>query len=605
MNLFTNLLLALAMLFGSIGTPLTGADNGAASAQTRQLYNTQTPVPTAIPIYLPTRSSAAGTNWEDMDYIHYEPTPYYDQIDVLYDLADAGDLEGVCSLYDRLYQELAYIDAQNTIAYIHYSADVTNEYWSEELLYCETLWAEAEDALSYACRTILAGPLGEGFAAHIGPEAAEAFAEYESMTDREAELVAREAELINEYYDIMATADEEAVYVYQGETWTFEKLNGYSGDTLYEEDYEGYREVSNGLKSDINQKVGPLFVELVDIRTEMADIRGYDSYADYAYEQSFARDYTTDDANTFCNAVKVFSPGYYEELYYSDLWYAYEDVSPVLDEEELIAALGEHISLFGEAFQSVWSYMTEHDLYEICDDPVALQGGYTTQLPYYHSPYLYMSLAGDCYDFSSLSHEFGHFADAYYNPIPNILTSAGSYDLFEIHSTGMEVLFTQVYDEIYSENADVAAFITLGGLVEVVLDGCIYDEFQRRIYENPDMTLEDINRLYAQILREFGRDIDQELDYTWMYISHNYNAPLYYISYAVSALAALQLWDMAQEDFDAAVETYQAIVAQGAYEDGYLTVLSNAGLRLFTEEGAVEAICRPATDRMKELEAGY
>lgn len=605
MNLFTNLLLALAMLFGSIGTPLTGADNGAASAQTRQLYNTQTPAPTAIPIYLPTRSSAAGTNWEDMDYIHYEPTPYYDQIDVLYDLADAGDLEGVCSLYDRLYQEFAYIDAQNTIAYIHYSADVTNEYWSEELLYCETLWAEAEDALSYACRTILAGPLGEGFAAHIGPEAAEAFAEYESMTDREAELVAREAELINEYYDIMATADEEAVYVYQGETWTFEKLNGYSGDTLYEEDYEGYREVSNGLKSDINQKVGPLFVELVDIRTEMADIRGYDSYADYAYEQSFARDYTTDDANTFCNAVKAFSPGYYEELYYSDLWYAYEDVSPVLDEEELIAALGEHIGLFGEAFQSVWSYMTEHDLYEICDDPVALQGGYTTQLPYYHSPYLYMSLAGDCYDFSSLSHEFGHFADAYYNPIPNILTSAGSYDLFEIHSTGMEVLFTQVYNEIYSENADVAAFITLGGLVEVVLDGCIYDEFQRRIYENPDMTLEDINRLYAQILREFGQDIDQELDYTWMYISHNYNAPLYYISYAVSALAALQLWDMAQEDFDTAVETYQAIVAQGAYEDGYLTVLSNAGLRLFTEEGAVEAICRPATDRMKELEAGY
>lgn len=605
MNLFTNLFLVLAMLFSSLGPPFTEAAHKAASVQTSQPYVTQTPAPTSIPIYLPDRGSAAGTHWEDMDYIHYDPTPYYDQVDVLYDLAEAGDLEGVCSLYDRLYREFTFIDTQNTIAYIHYSSDVTDEYWSEELLYCENLWAETGDALSYACRTILEGPLGDGFAAHIGPDAAEAFAEYEAMMDRESELVTRESELINEYYDIMATADAEAIYVYRGEEWTFEKLNGYSGDTLYEEDYEGYWEVSNALEASVNEKVGPIYLELVDIRTEMADIRGYDSYADYAYEKSFARDYTTDDADALCNAVKAFSADYYDELYYSDLWYAYEDVAPVLDEEELIAILGEHIGLFGEAFQDVWLYMTEHDLCEICADPSALQGGYTTELFYYRSPYIYMSLAGDCYDFSTLSHEFGHFAEAYYNPAPNILTSAGSYDLFEIHSTGMEVLFTEVYDEIYSENAHIAAFITLGGLVEVVLDGCIYDEFQRRIYANPGMTLEDINRLYAQILREFGMEIDQEMDYTWMYISHNYEAPLYYISYAVSALAALQLWDLAQEDFDAAVKTYQAIVAQGAYEDGYLTVLSNAGLRLFTDEGAPADICRPAIDRMKELEAGY
>lgn len=598
MNILSSLFLALSLLFNSVASPPAGEPEESA-VRISQTFAVRTP----IPMYLPSRSlSTRGADWTDMEYSHYTPAAYYAQIEVLRNLSRAGDLDGVCTLYDRLYQEFAYIDAQRVIADIRYSTDVTDAYWSEESLYCAELWSETGNALSCACRQILEGPLGEGFAAHIGPEAAAVFAEYETMTPREAELATREAELINEYYDIMATAEDEAVYTYMGETWTFEKLDGLPGNSLYSEDREGYQEVRSGLLADVNARVGPLYVELVSLRAELADIRGYDSYADYAYEHLYARDYTTDAADDFCEAVKTFSADYYGELYYSELWYAYEDVSPVMDSEELIAALGEHIGLFGEAFSDAWLYMTEHDLYAICGDPNARQGGYTTEIAYYRSPYLYMSLAGDCYDFSTLTHEFGHFAQAYYNPTPNLLTSAGSFDLFEIHSTGLEVLFTEAYDDIYTENADTAVFITLGGLVESVLDGCIYDEFQRRIYENPGMTLEDINRLYARVLREFGRDIDQEMDYTWMYVSHNYDAPLYYISYAVSALASLQLWDMAREDFDAAVETYRAIVAQGAYEDGYLTVLKNAGLRLFTEENAVKEICGPILTELSSLE---
>ena len=88
-----------------------------------------------------------------------------------------------------------------------------------------------------------------------------------------------------------------------------------------------------------------------------------------------------------------------------------------------------------------------------------------------------------------------------------------------------------------------------------------------------------------------------------MYISHNYDAPLYYISYAVSALASLQLWTIAQEDFSAAVDCYLSILGQGAYEEGYFTVLENAGLRLFTEPGAVEDICKPALEKLAELDS--
>lgn len=592
MNLFSNILLVLSMVLNLFSAALPGAESEPVLSED---YTT----PVIADIRLPERAVPTGTDWADMDYEHYDPSLFYAGLDELYTLADNGDTEGVLAQYDKLYTELSYIDTLSVIAYIQFSTDVADEYWSEESLYCDELLAETGDALSTACRDLLEGPIKDAFAAHIGPEAAACLAEYEPMTDRESELILRESELVNEYYETIAAAEEDAVYYYLGESWTWDKMDGFPGDNLYYDDYEGYLEVYYGLEAAVNAQVGPIFLELVSIRAELAELWGYASYADYAYESVYGRDYTTADAQALCDAVKEFSAGYYKDLYYSDLWYSYDEPSPVMDEDELVAALGETISLFGEDLTAVWQFMADHGLYELCSEPDSQSGAYTTELAYYQSPFIYEGLAGDCYDFSTLTHEFGHFADAYYHPIPNLLTAVGSYDLFEIHSTGLEALFTELYDAVYTTGADTARFITLGGLVESVLDGCIYDEFQRRVYENPDMTLEEINELFADIYTEYGMYGPMDVDYSWMYVSHNYDAPLYYISYAVSALAALQLWDMAQENFAAAVESYLAILGQGAYWDGYLTVLQNAGLRLFTEPGAVEDICGPV---LKELE---
>ena len=595
MNLFSNILLILSMVLNFFSAALPGGEP-------EPVLSEEYTAPVIADIRLPERAVPTGVHWEDMDYERYDTTLFYVGLDELYALADTGDTEGVLAQYDKLYTELSYLATMSQIAYIRFSTDVTNEYWSDESLYCDELLAKVSDALSQACRRLLESPLAEAFSAHIGADAAESLSEYEATTDREAELSQQESRLINEYFETIASATETVTYTYLGEPWNFEKLNGFPGDNLYSSDREGYREVSYGLDAAVNDLVGPIFLELVDIRTELAEIWGYYSYADYAYEHVYGRDYTADDAQILCDAVKEFSAWYYENLYYSDLWYAYDTPAPVMDEDELIATLGETLSPFGEDLTAVWEFMADHGLYELCSEQNCQSGAYTTDLFYYQSPFIYAGLAGDCYDFSTLTHEFGHFTDAYYHPIPNLLTSVGSYDLFEIHSTGLEILTTEQYDTIFTEGADIARFITLGGLIEVMLDGCIQDEFQRRIYENPDLTLEEINKLFSSIYSEYGLDRSRDVNYDWMYISHNYEAPLYYISYAVSALASLQLWTIAQEDFSAAVDCYLSILGQGAYEEGYFSVLENAGLRLFTEKGAVEEICRPALEKLARLD---
>lgn len=594
MSLLSNLLLILSLLFNWTGN---GEDTGLTA-------------PTGIsPEYiasavrtLPDRPDASGTHFEDMEYEHYDPEVYYDQVDVLYDLTDADDMQGVCAQYDLLYREFCYIDSLYVLADIQYSADLVSDYWAEESLYCADLWAETANALSEACRYALESPLGESFAEHIGPEAADSLAGYESLSDRESELYTMEAELINEYYAISNNAYENAVYTYMGREWTYDMITGYRGDALYNDDYEGYLEVYYGLDKQVNDLLGPLFMELLAIRAETAELMGYDSFADYAYEASYGRDFTTEDAQTLCDAVKPLARDYYDELYYSDVWYAYRDVTPVMDADALLDALGSTISHFGPELEEVFAYMKENQLYLLSDSPDSQSGAYTTELNFYRSPFIYAGLEGDCYDFSTLTHEFGHFADSYYTPIPNILTSVGSFDLFEIHSTGLEVLYTEYYDQVFSRGVSIARFITLGGQIENIIDGCLMDEFQRRIYADPDMTLEEINHLYAEVCAEYGIYQPKDVDYTWVDISHNFDSPLYYLSYAVSSLASLQLWDMAQEDMTAAVDSYLSILGQSAYDDGYMQVLENAGLRLFTEDGAVEDICRPVLDELKFLD---
>lgn len=548
-----------------------------------------------------TAATREGTDWADMEYEHYDPDSFYSKTDRLTDLAAGQDGEAVTKLYDELYEDFVRIDTLDSVAYIHYCDDVTDEYWSEERIYCDTLLAEAADALSTACAAVMAGPCADAFAAHVGDGAAAAFAEYAPMTDREAELVTREAELVDEYYTIMSSADQ-AAYSYLGETWTQEMLNGYQGANLANNDYDGYLEVFYGLQKAVNDQVAHVFTELVQLRAEIADINGYDNYADMAYEQVYGRDYTAADAQALCDAVKPVAQSYNADLYYSDLWYAAESIEPVMDAETQIETLGRAAGQIDPILTEPWQFMTDHGLCRLTDSANAFPGGYTITISGYDCPLIFNALEGDCYDFKTLTHEFGHFTNEYYAPLPNLLTAVGSYDLMEIHSTGLELLFTELYDDIFTQGADTARFLVLGAQMEQVIDGCIYDEFQRRVYADPDMTMDEMNRLFAQISSRYGQYEPYGVNYGWVYVAHTFESPLYYISYAASSLAAIQIWNMARQDFRSGVETWKAVLNADTYTDRYMTVLPACGLRVFTQENAVAEICAPLMEELTRLD---
>lgn len=547
----------------------------------------------------PDRSAVA---WADMAYSHYDPAWFYEQTDKLERLGREGRTEAALELYDQLQEELLRIDTLGAIAYIHYSCDVTDPYWTEEHIYCDELMTQASDALSIACGALTQGDTNSSFVSHVGAETAAQYAGYEPMTDRESELQDRESELVDQYNTLMSRSDE-LTYSYMGETWTWDKIIGFAGTSLAYRDYDGYLEIYYGLQKALNDQVGPIFTELVQLRTELARIEGYDSYAQLAYKEIYRRDYGLEEAQMLCDAAKPIAQTYYDSLY-NNILIAYNNAPSTMDGDELVQALGRFAGRLDPSLAESWQFMTDLGLYNVDGGEGRIAGSYTIPLNAYDSAFIFAQLEGDCYDFSTLAHEFGHFTYHYYHPSPDPLLQDGCFDLMEMHSTGLEALFTAYYDELYPDCAEAAEYAVLGDLLNGLTEGCVYDEFLRRVYAEPDMTLDEINRLFASLRMEYGLGEAYDVDYTWMYVPHNFESPFYYLSYAVSALGAMQIWELSQNDWQSGVDAWLQLMNADVYDRGYMTVMPACGLRVFSEAGAVEDICRPFLEALDRLHAG-
>ena len=65
--------------------------------------------------------------------------------------------------------------------------------------------------------------------------------------------------------------------------------------------------------------------------------------------------------------------------------------------------------------------------------------------------------------------------------------------------------------------------------------------------------------------------------YEWIEIHHHFETPFYYISYATSAISALEIWRDAVIDRSKALDTYQKL-SHFTLNVDYLDALSQAGM---------------------------
>lgn len=500
----------------------------------------------------------ADVDYADMTWYIYDAAELLDKAARLGETADGKE---AADLYDWLMAEYAKVYTLDNLAYIDFYAHPGDETLSDACRQLDSVLNEVNDALCTALSDALDGPAGSALRSYIGEDKATALVGYDEQTDRQREITERVSELTLQYNALIM-------------------------------EYLSYDEET--------EKIGALYRELVDLHNEEAQIVGYKDYADYAYEASYGRDFTPDDAAALCEAVKPYARQYFGSLYYNEATYADFSADTDLTERELVGLVTQYMPRVSDDAAKAAAYMEKHGLYFMDSAERVSDLGFTTTLDQYNAPFIYLALYGDQNDIQSMFHEIGHYYDAYVNPVPDLLLSVGSLDIFEIHSTGMEALSTGWYEDIYGENADLARIRFLDSALYTVFSGCLFDEFQRVVYADPSLTPEQISQTFVTIARSYGlRSFGKEFSHYWMQVNHNFESPFYYISYAVSMLASLQIYEMAENDWAAAADFYNDLVSLGAFDYTYCELLDKVGLECFTD--GLPACVSQAVEDMEAL----
>lgn len=508
-----------------------------------------------------TSQEHADLDYDEMTYVHMDTEQIIKEADAIRALCqDEANAAQAVERFIALIGQLLELATMDTLAYIRHSQNVMDTKAAEELAYCEAAYTEVTDAIRQLARDALLSPCGEIFKKNLSEEDAAYYLNYTNMSQELMALLAQELALETRYNQTAASLS----VPYGGKDWT--DNTAYFALAAGELSAEEYNTIQQAYVEKQNAALGEIYLEMIPLRRELAERSGYDSYPDYAYDVLYQRDFTPEDVRAFHKAVKeggfysiagslrtLASNGLDREVYYGD--YTGDDTI------ELVEG---YIKQMSSEMAEAYGYMRLHGLYDIKSADYKDGSGYTTILTSYGAPFFFNTPSGFFGDFTTMIHEFGHY-NHFYWVVADLEGEAKSNDLAEVHSQGLELLFSHWYEDIFGESAQFAMDFLMANLVKVICEGALHDELQQYAYTTENVTLEQINRKYRQLCAEYGvvdQDDPREMMYDWVQIPHTFVTPCYYISYAVSSAGAFAFWlDAQQGEYFDAVDDYLRFTA--------------------------------------------
>lgn len=514
------------------------------------------------------------------EYYHYESDEFIEDCDKLASYIEKENYDKAISLYDSLYDELLKIYDLSNICYVDYCEDINNQYYIDEQQYIENIFDDLSNKFLTLCHKMTEASFSDDFKKYINDDVKyNDYVDYIEKSDEEIELLAEETKL-QQQYNQLNDSIESYTYTYNGKEYTYEELFDVS-----EEDYDLYTKLIEGISADINRDMGEVYLKLVKVRDRIAKLNGYDNYALYADTEIYGRDYSVGDLTNFKEVTKEYAS---EIIYLLYNYYDYKDIN--ITGKKLLDDVMDVVRDISPLADNAYKVLTTNNIYSIDYGPGRYDGSFETAFAHSDASFIFLNLSNSTRDYFTLAHEFGHFTNAIVMKNPYPLTRDGCYDVFEIHSTGLEALFGQKASSILKDDYDLAVMSNLLEMLSGIIDACVYDDFQRYVYENPNLTLDQINSKFKDIMYEYGwADYGgyPAMKYEWMYIPHNFDSPMYYISYGTSFYATLQIWAEAKNDYDKAVKIWENIVSSNAFVDGYMKIVSDSGLIPFTNKNSV------------------
>lgn len=518
--------------------------------------------------------------FDEMEYLRPDMSAISADFDAVNNALDGGDIDAVSDALDACYLDYYNFDTMYTIADIRSCQDVYDSYYADEVSWCGESFAAVQQKMEdmfYACAASdLAQELEENY---FWEGFTDDYSDWSQSyyNDAAVELMQRESALVSEY---RALAAESAASL--GET---------SGVGSYMQTIQNYEKY--------NEDFARIYIELVRVRQELAAQFGMD-YEQMQYSFYFERDYTPEQAAQYVADIRSYMVPVYEEVMeaspYDDIYYDY------LDEDELLGVLGSVTELMGGDVKVAFDFMTKYELCDVSVNSSKAAMSFQTYLSNYEAPFLFLDPYGDTEDILTLSHEFGHYVDAFVN-----YNASETIDMSECYSQAMEYLALGYYDEVLGEDeADNLRRMKLLDTLDLYVQQTSFAEFESTVYSmDPDqLSAEVLNDLSLQLARDYGYCDESRAKYyamSWSDISHFFEYPFYVITYPVSNDIAMQIYELSQDGGTAGLDKYNELLSREY--TGFLDNIEEAGFTSPFESGRVQRVADDMRLLMQEQKA--
>lgn len=522
-----------------------------------------------------------------------------------FDAAKSGEEQ--FAVHQRFYELNDRVSTLYTISHIRFDIDTTDAFYEKEHeYYDEKLPLYRNMVLAYE-KKLYDSPYREYLAGKIGPVA---FKNMEiaqkSMNEKLIPLMQEENTLTMEYDKLIAGAKIH----FDGKELNLSLLRPYMVNPDRSVREAAYKEFSAFFEANAD-KLDEIYDKLVKNRTAQAKAMGYENYLELGYYRMGRNCYGQKEVEAYRDQVKKDFVPFAEELHErrrqrlgldklkfidNSVYFKEGNPAPFGTPEEILAAGQKMYGELSPETKEFMDFMMENELFDVLGRKTKRAGGYMTYMPVYNSPFVFANFNGTSGDVDVITHECGHAFQGYLSGKDPIREHSDiGMETAEIHSMSME-FFTQGWMELFfGERAQDYIEMHLEDSAAFIPYGCMVDEFQHIVYENPEMTPAERHAAWLKLEKVYRPHMDYGDDEFfgkggyWQRQAHIYDSPLYYIDYCLAQTCALQYKVKMDEDYKAAWESYLKLCRLSA-SDFFTNMLREVGLDSPFEPGCMKNI---------------
>ena len=523
-------------------------------------------------------------------------------------LDNAGSAREQAEIYYAYEKSEKTVETMNALVFIRHYIDTRDEFYTQEQDWMDQAMPQFEELRQQVNQALLRSPYRQELSKILGELL---FTNLEiavrSFKPELMDLMAEENKLVSDYQKLCASAMVE----FDGKTMPMPMLGPYKQSTDRSVRKAAY-ETEGKFFDEHREELEDLYDRLVKNRTAQGKLMGYDNFIPLAYDRLGRNCYGPAKVAAFRqNVVQDLVPvvsrlkrtqqqrlGLGKLCLYDDVMnFADGNATPVGTADDILAAgLQMYHGLSPETAEFI-DFLYENELLDVLSKPGKGPGGFCSGLPDYQAPFIFANFNGTSGDVDVLTHEAGHaFAD-YRAARKGFIRALQSptVEACECHSMSMEFLTQDFHHLFFGDNTRKYEISHCEDSLGFIPYGCMVDEFQHRVYENPGMSPAQRNELWMELERKYRPWLDfEDLPFFsrgggWQRQLHIYLMPFYYIDYCMAQTVALQFWIASMADREGTWKKYLAFTDLGGSRSFEQLVLS-AGLEVPYEAGCVGKI---------------